>query len=30
MKTIYNECLGNSELIYPAFCEKDTDTHKNV
>ena len=30
MKTIYNECLGNSELIYTAFCEKDTDTHKNV
>lgn len=23
MKTIYNECLGDSRLIYSAFCEED-------
>lgn len=30
MKTIYNECLGNQELIYTAFCEKDENYDMNV
>ncbi len=30
MKTIYNESLGNTELIYTAFCEKDAETNNNV
>lgn len=30
MKTIYNESLGNTELIYTAFCETDEETRKNV
>lgn len=30
MKTIYNESLGNQELIYTAFCEKDEYSDINV
>ena len=30
MKTIYNECLGNTELIYTAFSETDEETKQNV
>ena len=30
MKTIYNECLGNTELIYTAFSEKDKETNQKV
>lgn len=30
MKTIYNESLGNAELIYTAFSEKDNETNQDV
>ncbi|MCQ2464786.1 MAG: DUF6514 family protein [Oscillospiraceae bacterium] len=30
MKTIYNESLGNTELIYTAFSERDKETNRNV
>jgi len=30
MKTIYNESLGNTELIYAAFTEKDEETNTDV
>lgn len=30
MNTIYNECLGNAELTYSAFCEKDEETRQDV
>ena len=30
MKTIYNESLGNTELIYTAFSETDEETNEKV
>ena len=30
MKTIYNESIGSTEIIYSAFAETDEETHRNV
>ena len=30
MKTIYNECLGNTELIYTAFSEEDKEDDEKM
>lgn len=30
MKTIYNESIGSTEIIYSAFAETDEETQRNV
>ncbi|MBP1566930.1 MAG: hypothetical protein IJP18_05845 [Oscillospiraceae bacterium] len=30
MSIIYNECLGNTKLVYSAFAEENKETNSNI